>query len=400
MRGIVKGLLAAAAVAALAVPAAGVALASEKPASQAHPSIIGGTNATETYSFMAALYSSDGWGCGASLIRPTWIITAEHCVTRDDGSASPGNTLTFRVGTVHHDSGGSMATGKRVIRFGSQGDTALVELTAPVPQTPINIASSAPVGSPIRIIGWGCTADPGCNGAEYLQQLDTSVLADSTCGGSQYFLCINNPDGSRGACYGDSGGPAVMKAGNSWVLAGDTSGGTSAICGQGPSVYGELPNLRSWIESYAGPDGGGTPPPPPPGGGTNVALNMPATSKQASCNASEAPAKAVNGSVSGGNSDKWCSAVAGAKSIQVDLGANKNLTKFVVKHAGAGGEAASLNTQNFILETSTGGGVWSTAATISNNTASTTTSAVTATARWIRLTTTDSVARIYEFEAY
>jgi hypothetical protein len=166
-----------------------------------------------------------------------------------------------------------------------------------------------------------------------------------------------------------------------------------------------VPHLKTWIEGYAGPDGGGPgpsdpPPSDPPGNGTNLALNKPTKSKQASCAAAEGPAKAVNGSVSGGNSDKWCSAVAGAKSFEVDLGSSKALKKLVVKHAGAGGESTSFNTKNFVLETSTGGGVWTTAATVTNNTASTTTTTVNVSGRWIRITTTDAVARIYEFEAY
>ena len=39
----------------------------------------------------------------------------------------------------------------------------------------------------------------------------------------------------------------------------------------------------------------------------------------ASCNADEGPAKAVNGSVTGGNTDKWCS-LGATKWLQVDLG--------------------------------------------------------------------------------
>jgi len=225
-----------------------------------------------------------------------------------------------------------------------------------------------------------------------LQQLDTSILNDSACGGGQYYLCVNNPDGWRGACYGDSGGPAVIKNGATWVLVGATSGG-SGLCGENPSFYVDLPNVRSWIESNAGPNGGGST-------GTNLALNRPAKSAQPSCNADEVPAKAVNGSVSGGNSDKWCSGSAGAKTLEVDLGANHQLTTFVVRHAGAGGESTNANTRNFTVETSTGGGVWSLAATVTNNTASTTANTVNVNARWIRLTTTDAVARIYEFEAY
>lgn len=388
MRLIVKALLMGAAAAVLIAPA-GTASA------QTTPRIVGGVNATETYSFMAHLSSSEGWGCGASLIRPTWIVTAKHCVTSDNGGPSAPGTLQFRIGTLFQDSGGSVAQAKRVVRYDAgEADAALVELTAPVTQTPVAIAASAPVGSATRIIGWGCRSD-ACNDPQnpMLQQLDTSILADSTCGGGQDYLCINNPDGWRGACYGDSGGPAVIKNGAAWALVGATSGGTGA-CGENPSFYVDLPNLRSWIESYAGPDGGGSP------GGTNLALNRPTKSAQASCNANESTAKAVNGSVSGGNSDKWCSGIAGAKSIEVDLGANHQLTRLVVRHAGAGGEPASFNTKNFTLETSTGGGVWSTATTVTNNTASTTTSTVNVNARWIRLTTADGVARIYEFEAY
>jgi hypothetical protein len=353
--------------------------------------IVGGGNATETYSFMASLRSTDGWGCGASLVRPTWIVTAKHCVTLDNGQPSTPGSLSFRIGTLFQDSGGSIAQAKRVIRYGTDdADAALVELTAPVPQNPIDIAASAPAGTATRIIGWGCRSD-ACDDPPnpVLQQLDTSILADSTCGGGQFYLCINNPDGWRGACYGDSGGPAVIKTGAAWVLVGATSGGTGK-CGEHPSFYVDLPNLRSWIESNTGPNGGGT----------NLALNRPAKSAQPSCNANEVPAKAVNGSVSGGNNDKWCSGSPNAKTLEVDLGANHQLTRLVVRHAGAGGESTSLNTRNFTLETSTGGGVWSPAATVTNNTASTTTSTVNVNARWIRLTTTDAVARIYEFEAY
>lgn len=384
MRLTVKTLLITAAATVLLAPPG---MASAQPA----PMIVGGGNATETYTFMAALSSTDGWGCGASLIRPTWIVTAKHCVTLDNGQPSTPGSLSFRIGSLNQDSGGSVAHAKRVIRYGTDdADAALVELTAPVAQKPIDIAGSAPVGAATRIIGWGCRSD-ACDDPPnpVLQQLDTSILADSACGGGQFYLCINNPDGWRGACYGDSGGPAVIKNGSAWALVGATSGGTGK-CGEHPSFYVDLPNLRSWIESNAGPNGGGT----------NLALNRPAKSKQPSCTTEETPAKAVNGSVSGGNSDKWCSGSPGAKTLEVDLGANHQLSRFVIQHAGAGGESTGLNTRNFTLETSTGGGVWSPAATVTNNTASTTTSTVNVNARWIRLTATETVARIYEFEAY
>jgi hypothetical protein len=58
------------------------------------------------------------------------------------------------------------------------------------------------------------------------------------------------------------------------------------------------------------------------------------------------------------------------------------------------------NTVNFTISVSTDNVSWTTPVSVSNNTASITTHPVSVTARYIRLTTTDPTARIYEFEAY
>ncbi|MET9337331.1 discoidin domain-containing protein [Nonomuraea sp. NPDC003804] len=138
---------------------------------------------------------------------------------------------------------------------------------------------------------------------------------------------------------------------------------------------------------------------------TNVALNRPATAS-GQCNANEGPAKAVNGSVNGGHTDKWCALTAG-KWMEVDLGAATPLTRFVVKHAQAGGESSSWNTRDFTIQVRTGtSDPWTTVATVTGNTAATTTHPVTTTARYVRLSitkptqTSDPAARIYEFEAW
>jgi type 1 glutamine amidotransferase len=144
--------------------------------------------------------------------------------------------------------------------------------------------------------------------------------------------------------------------------------------------------------------GGGQPP-------TNLALRRPATA-DSSCAASEGPEKAVNGSVSGGNSDKWCS-LGGTKTWRVDLGSSVQVGRIVVRHAAAGGESAAWNTRDFDLETSTDGTNWTAAAQVRGNTAAVTTHTVTpVAARFVRLTVLqptsngNGAARIYEVEVY
>ncbi|MFD5082449.1 discoidin domain-containing protein [Kitasatospora sp. NPDC058201] len=142
----------------------------------------------------------------------------------------------------------------------------------------------------------------------------------------------------------------------------------------------------------------------PPAGG-NLALNRPATAS-GQCNTGEGPAKAVNGTVNGGNGDKWCT-TGSSKWLEVDLGSAKALSKFVVRHAQAGGESASFNTRDFTVQArSADTDPWTTVTTVTGNTAGTTTHPVSTTARYVRLVVTrptqgaDPAARIYEFEAW
>lgn len=138
-------------------------------------------------------------------------------------------------------------------------------------------------------------------------------------------------------------------------------------------------------------------------GNINLALNKPATGSSA-CNSSETPAKAVNGSVSGGTTDKFCSLTAPSW-LQVDLGSAQTVSSFVVKHAGAGGESSTWNTRAFTIQTSSNGTTWSTPVTVTNNTVDSSAHSISATsARYIKLNvttptqTTDPATRIYEFE--
>jgi hypothetical protein len=136
----------------------------------------------------------------------------------------------------------------------------------------------------------------------------------------------------------------------------------------------------------------------------NLALNRPATGS-AACNGDEGPEKAVNGSVSGGNSDKWCS-FDGTRFLRVDLGSVTPIGSFTVRHAQAGGEDAGYNTRDFDIQVSADGTAYTTVVQVRGNSAAVTTHPVNTTGRYVRLNVLTGeqsgggTARIYELEVY
>jgi hypothetical protein len=87
-----------------------------------------------------------------------------------------------------------------------------------------------------------------------------------------------------------------------------------------------------------------------PEGPVNLALHRPATGSLP-CSPDQGPEKAVNGSVSGGQTDRWC-AEDRPLFLQVDLGAVRPVTRFIVKHASAGGENEESDTREFNIQLS------------------------------------------------
>lgn len=142
--------------------------------------------------------------------------------------------------------------------------------------------------------------------------------------------------------------------------------------------------------------------------GTNLALNKSATANQNV--PGEGPEKAVDGLVSpymGGSNSKWCSTSSGSKWLKVDLGQEYTINRWVVRHAGEGGESPSWNTRDFKLQQSSDGTNWTDVDSVTYNTANITNRVTNPfTTRYARLyitkptNTSDNAARIYEFELY
>lgn len=116
-----------------------------------------------------------------------------------------------------------------------------------------------------------------------------------------------------------------------------------------PSYNGE-PTARIYEFEVYGPDSR-----------DNLALGRPATGSLP-CSPDQGPEKAVNGSVTGGEADRWC-AQDSPLFLQVDLGAVRPVSRFIVKHASAGGDNEESDTREFNIQVSTEGKTFTTVET-------------------------------------
>ena len=261
--------------------------------------IVGGEPVEDgKYPWQVRIYSSDddqiGF-CGGSIIGDQWILTAAHCLLNTEA-------VVVGYGSIDRTKTTKIPSEKIIVHpgyiAGEKADVALIKLAKPIPNAAaIDYADVAqekalmPAGADVTVTGWGAIwdfpafqnsvqvmagrsavserkllSDEELQAPRKLHKVDVQVIDDAECkavydslqvpaftiGDTE--ICATGPTGGKDSCFGDSGGPLIVKADNTrgYSQVGIVSWGPQ--CGNPlyPGVYTRVSSFSNWIKQNMG----------------------------------------------------------------------------------------------------------------------------------------------------
>lgn len=238
---------------------------------QSQPEIVGGTPATDgRYPWMVPLLFSKtadnfkAQNCGGSLVSPTKVLTAAHClgpqydilVGSQDLKSGQGERIRVTKATAHPN-----YSAKK-----DAFDVAVLTLERPVTTVaPVRfIASKAeelaqmPDGQLLTVIGYGNTKSTGQAYSSVLREVSVPVVNRSTCNTAPMYpgkigkteFCAGFVEGGKDSCQGDSGGPLFRQGASAQddVQVGIVSWGQGCALRNKPGVYARMGVVGAWVQ--------------------------------------------------------------------------------------------------------------------------------------------------------
>ncbi|KAI8901448.1 trypsin-like cysteine/serine peptidase domain-containing protein [Globomyces pollinis-pini] len=233
--------------------------------------IVGGTlvGSQDVYPWLVAIRKNGGAHCGGSLISPTKVLTAAHCVV--------GQTLTslqvlyrrydFRR-TATTEGSTTFKVTKRAVHPSYSSplygfDVAVLDVervSGPIATKFANLDTTGALispGQPLKIAGWGTLASGASSASTKMYETVVPVTTQAVCVNAYPSLqqvttvfCAGYTQGGKDACQGDSGGPAfVSNQDGSVTVAGVVSFGNGCALAGYPGAYATVAPLSSWIKA-------------------------------------------------------------------------------------------------------------------------------------------------------